>query len=134
MRHISEGNTLFERYWRGIFDDTHAGLIDTWDYQRLFTMWQHDGLNIFPSNSMVHNLGFGADATHTKRAAPAWLSEARISEPAFPLMHPTEIGTVSDFDGHFGRKMFGINRVGVTKRLVMRNPVVRQIRQWLTTS
>jgi len=134
MGHISEGNVLFERYWQGIFDETHAGSIDTWDYQRLFTMWQHDGLSIFPRNNMVANLGFGADATHTRRPAPAWLSETTISEPIFPLVHPTEIETLPGFDFHFGRKIFGISRAGVTRRLVMRNALVRQIRDWLMTS
>ena len=134
MRHISEGDALFEGYWRAIFDDTHAGLIDTWDYQRLFTMWQHDGLSIFPRNTMVANLGFGADATHTRRLAPAWLSEATITEPTFPLVHPMEVKTVPGFDRHFGRKLFGISRAGITKRLVTRNAVARQIRHWLTTS
>ena len=134
MGKLSEGDALFERYWRGIFDDTHAGFIDTWDYQRLFTMWQHDGLSILPRNNMVANLGFGAEATHTKRPAPAWLSEATITEPHFPLVHPMEVKTLPGFDRHFGRKLFGISRAGITKRFVTRNAVAQHMRHWLTTS
>jgi hypothetical protein len=134
LRRISEGNVLCEKYWREIFDATHAGSIDTWDYQRLFTMWQHDGLTIFPRNNMVTNMGFGPQATHTKRPAPAWISTSKISEPIFPLIHPSEVRPLPGFDSHFSSKLFGISRGGAAKRLVTRNPIVKTIRRWMTTA
>jgi hypothetical protein len=53
-------------YWTGIFDKTHGGLIDTWDYQWLFACWCQNGLSIQPNENLVSNIGFGPDATHYK--------------------------------------------------------------------
>jgi hypothetical protein len=132
MRRLSDGNSLFERYWRDIFNATYAGSIDTWDYQRLFTMWQHDGLSIFPRNNMVTNLGFGPEATHTRRPAPSWVSDSTTSEPSFPLVHPEQIQPLPAFDAYFGKRIFGITGVGNAKRLATRNALVRHIHDWMT--
>jgi hypothetical protein len=45
-------------------------LIDTWDYQVMFSSWRHDYVHIFPCRNLVTNLGYGADATHTNFKSP----------------------------------------------------------------
>lgn len=57
-------------YWLQIFKTLHAGLIDTWDYQVMFSAWRHDYVHIFPSRNLVANLGYGTDATHTTFQSP----------------------------------------------------------------
>jgi len=52
-------------YWENIFDSTHRGRIDTWDYQWLYTCWIQNGLSIIPEVNLVSNIGFREDATHT---------------------------------------------------------------------
>jgi len=42
------------------------GNIDTWDYQWVYAVLKNNALSIIPSNNLVKNIGFGADATHTK--------------------------------------------------------------------
>jgi hypothetical protein len=54
------------KYWTMIFDRLYRRLIDTWDYQWLFTCWRHSGLSIHPNVNMVSNIGAGPDATHIK--------------------------------------------------------------------
>jgi hypothetical protein len=53
-------------YWTGIFDKTYGGLINTWDYQWLFTCWCQNGLSIQPNENLVSNIGVGPDATNFK--------------------------------------------------------------------
>lgn len=75
-------------YWKQIFDRTHAGLIDTWDYQWQFAALTQNGLTILPNKNLVSNLGFGPAATHT--TSPS----SRAEMPTFdigPLQHPTII-------------------------------------------
>ncbi len=41
------------------------GELDFWDYQWTFACWAHHGLSILPATTLVENVGFGAEATHT---------------------------------------------------------------------
>jgi hypothetical protein len=52
-------------YWSNVFDRTHSGLIDTWDYQWTASIWMRGGLAVTPNVNLVSNIGFGPDATHT---------------------------------------------------------------------
>jgi len=53
-------------YWQKIFKRIKNKEIDTWDYQWAFTIWRSNGLTILPNINLVSNIGFGAEATHTK--------------------------------------------------------------------
>lgn len=55
-----------QKYWTDKFDNVFNNSIDTWDYQWLYTCWHQNGLSILPRSNLVSNIGFGADATHTK--------------------------------------------------------------------
>jgi len=131
LKNISGGDRLFERYWQDTFDSTHAGLINTWDYQRLFTMWQYNGVSILPTRNMVMNIGFGPGATHTKAPPPRWLSEQKPRPPTFPLIHPKQVRTIKAFDSYFGSRIFGINRIGVLKRHLSKSQFARRVRDWM---
>ncbi|WP_378953212.1 glycosyltransferase family 2 protein [Pelosinus sp. sgz500959] len=74
-------------YWYKIFDYTYAGKIDTWDYQLIFASWLQNGLHILPNINLVSNIGFGADATHTKVAGKC--TNIPAEAVVFPLQHPT---------------------------------------------
>jgi hypothetical protein len=58
------------RYWLQIFQALRSGLIDTWDYQVMFSAWKADLVHIFPSRNLISNLGYGTDATHTNFQSP----------------------------------------------------------------
>ncbi len=53
-------------YWSNIFDRTQAGKIDTWAYPWVLCVWLQSGLTVLPNMNLVSNIGFGADATHTR--------------------------------------------------------------------
>ena len=52
------------KYWEDIFERLHSGMIDTWDYQWVYTCWHLAGLSILPNENLVTNIGAGPDATH----------------------------------------------------------------------
>jgi hypothetical protein len=53
-------------FWKGSFTNTRNGLVDTWDYQWVFTIWKNNGLVIAPNFNLISNIGFDGLATHTK--------------------------------------------------------------------
>lgn len=77
------------RFWRDAFDAVHKGGLDTWDYQFSFSCLRRDALCVLPSVNLVSNVGFGADATHTKTECR--LSELPIQPISFPLRHPQHV-------------------------------------------
>lgn len=76
--------------YRRLFDDTHAGKIDTWDYQLTFAAWQTNCLSVLPEVNLVTNLGFGPEATHTK-ACNSPDAALPVEPMEFPLRHPTHV-------------------------------------------
>lgn len=54
------------RYWIEIFAGTYQGLIDTWDYAWMLSVWVNSGLAILPEVNLVNNIGHELDGTHTK--------------------------------------------------------------------
>ena len=57
----------FERhFWSVRFKKAYAGDFWTWDYQMMHQSWMANRLWVVPRQNFVTNIGFGADATHTK--------------------------------------------------------------------
>lgn len=82
-----QGGHIFARYWRTWFDAVRSGEIDTWDYQWTFSHFLHSGLAAMPDRTLVTNIGFGDDATHTIGAGRA----ETLAAMDFPLTHPVEV-------------------------------------------
>ncbi|QNF32333.1 nucleotide-diphospho-sugar transferase [Adhaeribacter swui] len=61
---INYPNSL--KYWQSAFYKTKQGLIDTWDYQWVYSVWKNNGLAIASNYNLVSNIGFDEMATHTK--------------------------------------------------------------------
>ena len=76
--------------WMKIFQD--ASNVDTWDYQWTLTCWLQGGVAIAPHLNLVSNIGFDADATHTRSADTNSEDCPQMSIPTvamdFPLQHP----------------------------------------------
>lgn len=73
-----------------------ANLIDTWDYQWVYHLWNKNMLSIAPRINLVRNLGFGDQATHT--VFVSHLAELESSSLTFPLRHPGVLGARRDLD------------------------------------
>lgn len=61
--------------------------VSAWDWQWYFTMAAHNMLGIYPQYSLITNIGFGAEATHTSQGniPSCYISHKDIE---FPLNHP----------------------------------------------
>lgn len=85
-------------YWAYQFDaELQAAETGNWDVAWSCASWVHEGLSIIPSMNLVTNLGFRADATHT-RDTHHRLSALPTHPMAFPLVHPTSVSSASDED------------------------------------
>ena len=78
---------LATKYYIKKVRDAYTGVNDTWDYQWDFIRMTNSGLSIVPHNNLIHNIGFGEDATHTVSSAN-WSMNNIASELEFPLQHP----------------------------------------------
>lgn len=72
-------NRLNPRYWffRNVFErrflEVEMGIIDTWDYSLVATLWRQDMKFLQLNGNSVVNVGFDHRATHTKGRAPRWV-------------------------------------------------------------
>ena len=82
-------NLAFERAWRHVFDRAHRDDFDTWDHQWTFQVWARGGVAAIPTRNLVRNIGFGADATHTK--VDTGFGRRKLEHLDFPLAHPDAI-------------------------------------------
>jgi hypothetical protein len=87
-----------QRYWYRLLDKTFRGEIDTWDYQWFCTVWQQNGLSITPNMNLVSNIGYGRQATRTKRDQKglANLRTQRLDE----IIHPKFVMADQDADDY----------------------------------
>ncbi|MDX2031108.1 MAG: glycosyltransferase family 2 protein [Blastocatellia bacterium] len=84
------------RFWHDVFARLLDGrLPDAWDYQWQLACWMNSGFRIIPERSLVSNIGFREDATHTFGENP-FLNEAQ--QLPFPLKHPECVGRDYELD------------------------------------
>ena len=83
------GDPAAAAMFRSAFDRAFAagGDLDYWDYQWTFTCWAQNGLSILPGATLVSNIGFGPDATHTFGTDDVRARPPRAAMP-FPMQHP----------------------------------------------
>jgi hypothetical protein len=80
---------FFERSFRRYhYNLVKQGTCNTWDYQWNILRDKNGMLNITPEKNLIHNIGFGADATHTKKELKIGRGRQSIT---FPLRHPCDI-------------------------------------------
>ncbi len=93
------------KYWETLFDEVYKGKISTWDYQWYYSSWKNKNLAVVPSVNLVSNIGFGQQATHTKK-----LKNIRANIPLediqFPLIHPHGINSDVKADMIEAKKIF----------------------------
>jgi len=65
------------------------GTLDTWDVQLGLTLWRANQLCVIPKANLVTNIGFGPDATHTRR--PGIASDIATTSMNWPLVHPSKV-------------------------------------------
>jgi hypothetical protein len=82
---------------RDAIDKVYRREVDTWDTQWMLSSWLADGLTILPEVNLITNIGFGADATHT-RSSRSEMANLPVGEMKFPLQHPSRIQRNTEAD------------------------------------
>lgn len=88
LRNVLESAAL-TNYWTEQFQNTYDRRIDTWDYQWIYSTWQHGMVSAVPNCNLVKNIGFGPGASHTVVADP--YANDELERIAFPLNHPRSV-------------------------------------------
>jgi hypothetical protein len=79
-----------ERYWKRNLDLVYSKMKDTWDIQWQYAVSMAHGLAVIPNTNLISNIGFSAEATHTKNNITGLSNRptsslAQIQHPAFML-------------------------------------------------
>ena len=84
-------------YWKRIFARVQSGEIHSWDYPWISSFWKDGLVAITPTQNLVRNVGFGADATnsHDETAQTGMEREASLNPP---FTGPKEICADEDLD------------------------------------
>jgi hypothetical protein len=99
------GDRAAAGHWRLVLEKCFAGQMDTWDIQWMFSCWTRQGLAALPNINLVSNVGFGAEATHTKEDIYG-VAELPAEPMAFPLKHPAAIEIRRDADRYTFERIF----------------------------
>ncbi len=86
----------YRKYVRDVLTDIYNGCVDTWDYQWNYSIWKEEGLCINPNINLISNIGFGEDATHTKKKNT--FSDRLVFDLEFPIKHPSTISKNIELD------------------------------------
>ena len=106
QKKIAEHSTSFweKHYWEAIFNAVYQGKIDTWDYQWLYSIWKKGGVSICPGVNLVRNIGFGKNATHTKKIND--LIDIDSQKIQFPLKSPPRYVLKNIYDEYTTKNIF----------------------------
>jgi hypothetical protein len=93
--------------------------VNTWDTQWAFTCVKHQAFSILPSKSLITNIGFHADATHTTTSD--MLNDAITATPMqFPLKHADIKAPTRELDEAYLKKYFPNPYMKKIKKLLKR--------------
>ena len=114
-----------EAAWRrSLYDAGCSGEVDAWSPAWNFAQHARGGLSLIPSTNMVANLGWGADALHTRDVSDP---RARMTtgEMTFPLQHPEVLKVDDRADLAYFNKCCRapslLNRVGRKLRRILKS-------------
>ncbi|TGK30900.1 hypothetical protein EHQ12_18795 [Leptospira gomenensis] len=93
------------RFWEDRLEKTYSGLIDTWDFQWVYTLNVEGGLAVNPPVNLVENIGFGEGSSHTDAADDPREKFKRNSLPD-KIVFPQEIKRNTDFDSYIESEFF----------------------------
>ncbi|ELX4188077.1 hypothetical protein QJ358_001476 [Vibrio vulnificus] len=108
-----------KKYWEYYFERAFQNRIDAWDYQWLYSCWKHKMLAILPKESLVENIGFGEDATHTF-TAPKFVQNAKVDKFQNTIIHTEYIIRNINLDEDISRTVFVISWFSVLKNFLRR--------------
>ena len=96
-------NKKYLKFWINFCKNIRDKNIDTWDAQWQYTLMYNNGCAITPHFNLIENIGFGADATHTKDANSVTKKAIELTKP---LNHPKTIYIDKIADAHLAQRMY----------------------------
>lgn len=127
IKKFSNGNIYVEGYWREIFDRAEQGLIDTWDYQWVYTCCSKNMISILPKYNQVYNLGFGQNATHTTTDAPDFVVDSVPKALLIPLTHPAKVKVNKETEALINSIVFGVSFFSFIKSRLRKIELIRRL-------
>ncbi len=103
-------------FWQNAFQSVYDRQIDTWDYQWTYACWRQGGLTALPQSNLISNIGFGIDATHTRRSSR--FSHMAVEPLEFPLSHPLEVARDVQADAYTQQHNFKLSLLGQARHII----------------
>jgi hypothetical protein len=103
-------------YWSGYFEQTYRGE-GSWDYGWTLSSWVGDSLAAVPRVNLVTNIGFGAEATHTRGNLLSPFEGLPTEAMRFPLTHPVRLEPDETADRVLEQRLFSGNVTRLFTRL-----------------
>jgi hypothetical protein len=97
-------DSLEQRYWLETFEKHRLGLVDNWDAQWMFTVWDRDGVALLPDRNLTSHIGVGPDATHARRMSQRYV--AMSTRPVRRLLHCRSLAPNRAADGFTFQTLF----------------------------
>ncbi|WP_291493528.1 hypothetical protein [Desulfurella sp.] len=95
---VSNNNIMIRLWWSAIFDEIHRHPNITWDTQFTYQFLKRDLLALTPKNNLIIHIGYGDEAYTAKFNIPNYIRNLGLQEIEFPLTHPRELITDSNYD------------------------------------
>jgi hypothetical protein len=105
------------KYWSRLWDSIRCERFnDIWDAQWAYACRAHRGLSIVPNTNLIHNIGWGNDATHHKtKQCYLGLPIASLDNP---LVHPLSYDHCEEADQNVRQLLFP--NVSLIKKCLLR--------------
>jgi len=101
-------------YWSANFELMTKMAVDTWDIQLVNAAMRNKALAVIPNVNLVENIGWGAEATHT-REVPRSIQPIEMMR--FPLKHPM-IEVDAKADRYLNRSVYQATTLGLVQQFL----------------
>jgi len=96
---------------------------DTWDVQWFMTVWFNHGIAVTPNICLVRNIGYGKDATHTRRVH-SWFRKI-VYGSVNEITHPAKLIVDKEADRYSMQTMFSCSLLVISiKKIVKSNTLL----------
>ena len=80
-----------KHYWSKVFSSVAEGNTDSWAYRWLYSNWKNNRLTLIPNENLALNVGFDAQATHTRDSVIPWWLPTEINYTFRASLFPNSI-------------------------------------------
>ena len=71
IKYVSD-NYFAKKVFLRHFEEVYEWKIDTWDYQRVYSIWENQWISLYPWTNLISNVWFSSDSLHTKNNFWLW--------------------------------------------------------------